>query len=180
MHAARIWGNTFQTLMAAATAITLVSATVFLASCEGGGNTSGNSTITGNVSSYSAGSALFLPTRHEGGVARFLLALGDFLVPSAQAAAAVQGVHIKMVGTDLETDTDADGMFTLSGVPDGNHQMEFDYNGNVAFFNMNVPDNAIITMNNIHVAGSMVTMAGMRTNMMSSGSMSAGPGMGMN
>lgn len=171
-------GQQFQSLMVVSAAITLAGAVVFLASCEGEGDSSGNSTITGNVSSYLAGSAFFVPTRHERGVARFLSALGDLLVPSAQAA--VPGVHVKMVGTDLETDTDADGMFTLSGVPSGNRQMEFDYGGNMAFFNMNVPDNAMITMDDIHVTGSMVTMAGMRTNMMSSGHSSASPNMGMN
>ncbi len=68
----------------AAAVLTLGVGAVFT-SCDsgGGGGPSGSSTVQGNVSSFTTGTALFLPAPKARGFERLLAGVGDLLVPGA-------------------------------------------------------------------------------------------------
>lgn len=161
-----------------------VTATVMglliLAGCNGGDGSSpsGTSTVQGNVSSFSIGNVSFVPPGKPG----FLAAILDILVPRAEAA--VGGVGVRMMGTDLSTSTDDNGYFIMSGAPSGDHQMRFMYNEETSTVDINVPENGTVTMGDIRCVGQQAASVGhmnvqMNSNMGSSNSQGSG-GMGMN
>lgn len=163
-------------LSAAATALGLL----LIAGCNGGDGSSpsGTSTVQGNVSSFSIGNVSFVPSEKPG----FLATILDILVPRAEAA--VGGVGVEMMGTDLSTTTDNNGYFIMSGAPSGDHQMRFMYNGETSTFDINVPEDGTVTMGDIRCVGRQTASVGhmnvqMNSNMGSGSSQGSG-GMGMN
>ena len=127
---------------------------VLLAGCNSGDGSrpEGNSTVQGNVASFSAGAVSLAP----GGA----------------------GVDVRMLGTGLSTTTDSDGDFVMSGVPAGNHEMQFMFNDQVSTLEVDVPEDGILTLGDIRCVGQQSASVGhmnmqMNSNM-GSGNMNSG------
>ena len=127
-----------------------------LMGCDGGGGgdgPSGSSTIQGNVNSIANGSATYRPASREGW--RGLLGrMTDLVLPRAWAA--VEGVSIRVVGTDLLATTADDGSFVISGVPAGQQTLIFSYGSTTSSLDVNVPANATVKLRNIDVSSGSV------------------------
>lgn len=145
-------------------------ATAYLSGCDSGdgGDVAGHPTVQGYVESFTAGSAVFRPGPGRHRTPDLLEALADLLVPRAEAA--VAGVTVHMTGTDLSTMTDADGYFVMSGAPAGHQRMEFTYQGTTSMMELDVPEDATVTMDNVRCAGSQATADHMGVEMHDGGS----------
>lgn len=140
---------------------------------DSGSGPTGTSTVQGNVSSFTTGTALFLPTQEARGLERFLAGLSDLLVPSAHAAG-LGGVGVRIMDTDLQTTTADDGSFVMSGVPAGDHQMQFSFNGVNAYMNINVPENSTVSLHNVSCRGTVAAAGHMDVQMHANNSSSSG------
>lgn len=169
-----------QVAAVAAAAITMGVLLAFT-SCESGGGSSpsGTSTVQGNVSSFTTGTALFLPAPKSRGFERILRGLSDLIVPSAHAAG-MGGVGVRMVGTDLHATTGEDGSFVMSGVPGGDHQMQFSFNGANAYMDINVPDDSTVSLHDVNCRGSVASVGHMDVQMHSSNTSTNGMPMNAN
>ena len=112
---------------------------VLLAGCNNGDGSGpdGNSTVQGNVASFSAGNASFAP-----------------------GSSSSAGVVVRMMGTDLSTMTDSDGDFVMSGVPAGNHEMQFMFNNQVSTLEVDVPVDGTLTLGDIRCVGQQSASVG--------------------
>ena len=118
--------------------------------CDSGSGSGpeGTSTVQGYVTSFSVDGVTYVPHGRSGGV---LMAIMDFLVPPAEAS--VGGVGVHMAGTDFSTTTDDNGFFIMSGVPGGNHQIQFLYQGQMSTVDIDVPNDGVVTMHEIQCYG---------------------------
>lgn len=123
---------------------------IVVAGCDSGSGSGpeGTSTVQGYVTSFSVNGVSYVPQVRSGGL---LMAIVDLLVPPAEAS--VGGVGVRMAGTDSSTMTDENGFFIMSGVPDGNHQMQFLYQDQMSTVDIVVPNNGIVTMHEIQCYG---------------------------
>lgn len=139
-----------RTGLALAAAAALAGA-VALVGCGGGSDDgpSGNSTVSGNVSSVVGGGAFYQPSEPHGGIAGLLAGIRNLFIGKAWAA--VQGVSIRVAGTDLEATTADDGSFIISGVPGGEQTLIFSYGGTTASLVITVPDNATVRLSDVDV-----------------------------
>lgn len=130
----------------------------------------GTSIVQGTVESFSAGGVTYRPML--GGKRGFdlLSALSDLLVPRAEAA--VAGVMVHMAETDLTTMTDGSGSFVMTGAPAGHQRMEFSYNGTTSMMEIDVPENATVTMGDVRCYGTQATADHMDVEMHGSASSS--------
>jgi hypothetical protein len=121
-------------------AIAAVAGLFSLTGCDSGDGSSpeGTSTVQGNVASYSIDGVAYVPGEET----------------------AVGGVGVHMMGTDLSTTTDDNGYFIMSGVPAGLHQMQFMFNGQISTIDVNVPDDGIVTMQDIRCYGQQPATVG--------------------
>jgi hypothetical protein len=134
---------------------------------------SGNATIQGTVTTFTL--SQMRPSLPPPRNAReFFAALGDLLVPPAMAT--VANVNVRIVGTDLETTTDANGYFILSGVPAGVRQLEFAYAGNLGTYSVGVPESGVVTLNDIHFSGQTITVGDVQIDQPEPTSASTGSG----
>ena len=131
-------------------AMMLIVVLVMFTGCDSGSGSGpeGRSTVQGYVTSFSVNGVSYIPQGRSGGV---LMAIVDFLVPPAQAA--VGGVGVHMAGTDFSTTTGENGFFIMSGVPAGNYQMQFLYQGQMSTVDIEVPNDGVVTMNEIQCNG---------------------------
>ena len=60
-------------------------------------------------------------------------------------------VAVSVTGTDLSSSTAGDGFFVLSGVPPGNRRVVFARDGTQGDLSLDVPERAIIELNNVRV-----------------------------
>lgn len=138
----------------------LMASALFMASCDGGGGGgSSGTTIIGSVNSYVAGSSFFAPERHASRWAKAADRLASLLVPKALAG--LSGVIVTVVGTDLTAVAGDDGSFVISGVPAGTQQLKFQYGDSTAYWSVEVPENATITLSGIEISGGSVNIADM-------------------
>ena len=152
MSSERPFAESFKPLLSIAAAI-LVSAHVALlvVGCDSGGGSGpdGNSTIQGTVDSFSAGGAFYMPREKESRLMELARHVMNLVVPEAKAA--VQGVTVRLEGTDLSGTTDDRGFFIISGAPGGDRELTFSYNGQSAALPVNVPDNGVVTLDRVRV-----------------------------
>lgn len=80
--------------------------------------------------------------------------LTDLLLPRAWAA--VEGVTIRVAGTELVATTADDGSFIISGVPAGNQTLIFSYGSTTSSLDVNVPANATIKLRDLNVSSGSV------------------------
>lgn len=132
---------------------------VLSSGCEGGGGDGpdGSSTVQGTVDSFSSSGAFYMPTEPGGPLEQLARHILNVIVP--QAHAAVRGVTVSVQGTGLSGTTDDTGFFIISGVPPGAQVLEYTLNGQTERLNVNVPDNGIVTLNNITIGGGSVRVA---------------------
>lgn len=132
---------------------------VLSSGCEGGGGDGpdGSSTVQGTVDSFSSNGAFYMPTEPGGPLEQLARHILNVIVP--QAHAAVRGVTVSVQGTGLSGTTDDTGFFIISGVPPGAQVLEYTLNGQTERLNVNVPDNGIVTLNNITIGGGSVRVA---------------------
>lgn len=157
--------------LACLVAVLAIGFAVLSTSCDSGGGDgpSGTSTVQGNVSSFNTGTSLFLPALQPRGIDRLLAGLSDLLVPGARAAG-MGGVGVHIVGTDLRTTTADDGYFIMSGVPGGEHQMQFTFSGTNAYMMVKVPSDSTVTLHNVTCQGSTASTGHMDVQMHMNGS----------
>ena len=155
-----------------AAAVAASAGMLSLSGCESGdgGGAAGGSTVQGNVETFSAGGMTYWPMMGGKRGADLLSALSDLLVPRAEAA--VAGVMVHMAETDLTTMTDETGHFVMTGAPAGQHRMEFTYNGVTAMMDIDVPEDATVTMGNVRCSGTQATADHMDVDMHGSSSSS--------
>jgi hypothetical protein len=67
------------------------------------------------------------------------------------ATLTIEGVLVEIAGTDLAATTDENGFFIISGVPPGDHEVIFTFNGESAIWPQSVPANATVEMQNIQI-----------------------------
>lgn len=137
-----------------------VSATVALfclSGCENDDSSGpeGSSIVQGTVESFSAGGMTYRPMMGAKRGFDLVSALSDLLVPRAEAA--VAGVMVHMAETDLTTMTDESGSFVMMGAPPGHRRMEFTYNGMTSTMEIDVPEDATVTMGNVRCSGAQAT-----------------------
>jgi hypothetical protein len=144
---------------AASLASLFAAAAVVITGCENSSDDSdgpsGSSTVQGTVETFEFALLRQSPPPPRN-VREFLAALGDLIVPPAHAT--VANVVVRVVGTDLETETSENGFFILSGVPPGNQQLEFAFAGNLGTYSLNVPDGAVVTLSGIGFKGETITV----------------------
>lgn len=129
-----------------------------LAGCEGGGGgSSGQSTVQGNVKNFSSQTAYFHPYR-ESVIAKISSAILDFAITPALADTTPAGVTVTLEGTDLVATTDSEGHFVITGVPAGSYVLVLTYNGVTASYPITVPDNATVKIDDIVVNNGTVTV----------------------
>ncbi|GEM_PF-5120212 len=111
-------------------ALTLILGTIVtLPACFGGGGNSfaGAATIRGTVIEF------------------------DPQATNDTASLTIEGVLVEIAGTDLAATTDENGFFIISGVPPGDHEVIFTFNGESAIWPQSVPANATVEMQNIQI-----------------------------
>ena len=129
-----------------------------LAGCnsDNGTGPTGNSTVQGNIASFSAGNASFAP-----------------------GVKGVGGVEVHILGTDLSTTTSLGGDFVMSGVPAGDHEMQFMFNDQTSTLQVSVPEGGALILEDIRCVGQQpATASHMHVQMnsqMGIGNMSGGP-----
>lgn len=142
---------------AAAVAL-IVMVTVWSTGCGGGGGDGpeGSSSVVGNVRSVSGGGATYVPSAPATKLQRLARAAAS-LLPNAWAA--VEGVSVRIVGTDLVATTADDGSFVFSGVPAGERQIVFTFGSTVSSLLINVPENATVRLRDIDVSSGGVDVS---------------------
>lgn len=130
---------------------------IYLSGCENSesGGAEGTSIVQGRVESFSAGGVTYRPMMNGKRGFDLVSALSDLLVPRAEAA--VAGVMVHMSETDLTTMTDESGAFVMTGAPSGHRRMEFTYNETTSMMEIDVPENATVTMGNVRCSGTQAT-----------------------
>ncbi len=102
----------------------LASAALVIAACggsgssSGGGGAAGTASISGVVNGFAATAAV-MPGEGSTHSARMIAQILNFLSPPLAAGPGGAGVTVQVQGSDplIETTTDANGQFTLEGVP---------------------------------------------------------------
>ena len=142
--------NPFRSLVIFATIAIALTLSACSSSGDSPGTTAGvgSSTVTGNVSSYTMASF-----EQNGSETRSIAAFFKFFLPvqTAYANTAVEGINVA-IGA-IGTVTNANGYFTLNGVPPGNHQIIFSKNNSVSYGSVAVGDNEVTTMHNVQMNG---------------------------
>lgn len=135
----------------------LCAVMVLVTGCFGGdsGSSSG-SRIHGSVSSFDGRLASYTPGDKESRQAGLLYYLCEILIPTAEAGTA--GVAVSVAGTDISTTTNPDGDFVLTGIPEGAVLINFSYGGETYSYQLNVPANATIGMENVTISGGSVSV----------------------
>ena len=134
---------------AAALAVVMTGLTACNSGGGGGGDVpSGASTIQGTVESFASGNATYLPVKKSWGE-RVLAGMANVLVQSAYAA--IGGVSVSIEGATAVTEED--GLFIISGVPPGEREIVFTYNGETVTMPIFVPENAVVKLEGVRVEG---------------------------
>lgn len=134
---------------AAALAVVMAGLTACNSGGGGGGDVpSGASTIQGTVESFASGNATYLPVKKSWGE-RVLAGMANVLVQSAYAA--IGGVSVSIEGATAVTEED--GLFIISGVPPGEREIVFTYNGETVTMPIFVPENAVVKLEGVRVEG---------------------------
>src|ERR1051325_7947807 len=103
----------------------------------GSGSTSGSGTISGNISNQSAALRMKVPTT-------LLARLGRFFSPVTAALAEHSGIQV--IVHNLETMTDQNGSFVITGTGSGTQTVTFS-NGNGSFtLDVTVPPGSIVVL----------------------------------
>jgi hypothetical protein len=136
---------------------------MLLVSCGGGGSTSsGGGTasgamVQGNVASFN-GVAMFAPDSNPSRLAHALESLSDRVMFTANA---LEGVQVEIAGQIAFTD--ADGEFSVEGIPAGTYDVILTYNGAMASVPIVIPENAEeVYLDNMQVEGSNIFIGGIR------------------
>ena len=140
-----------------ATAVATTVGMACLSGCENSDSkgADGTSTVQGTVESFTAGGVTYRPMLGGKRGLDLVSAISDLLVPRAEAA--VAGVMVHMAETGLTTMTDGSGSFVMTGAPAGHRRMEFTYNGTTSMMEIDVPENATVTMGNVRCSGTQAT-----------------------
>jgi hypothetical protein len=139
----------------------VISATAMLIiSCGGGGTSSGGgggldktSTVVLNVNSVSGGAAFLTPSRTESGAALAVSLFAEMLAGTAWAGTA--GVQVLLDGVLVGT-TDANGDIMFPATP-GLHTITLVSGTAQASFQINVPEDTIVTITDITLEGEKIT-----------------------
>src|SRR5262249_53562139 len=126
-----------------------------LGSCaaEGGSRGSGISTsIVGNVVSVQSGAAT-RPTSSGSSRARAATRQSLRLLTIARANTEIEGIVVRIEDTDIETQTDSSGAFTLQGDFDGKRTLVFQLprDSGAARIGVNVPAAGTLTLRNVRI-----------------------------
>lgn len=143
-------GNVIACAVVAAAVMAGVGSMVLLTGCGGGGSDGvpeGASTITGNVVSFSGGSAIFRATENEKGLRGIVAAVVNVLVPSAHAS--IGGVEVSIAGQTAVTE--GDGLFVISGIPPGDYDIIFTFDGQTATMPISIPANATVKLDGVRI-----------------------------
>ena len=134
--------------------LTLLIAGTGCDSGGGGDDSTGTTTIEGSIQSFTTdGLAQYISTPKASFPVRCFQSLKSMLVPDAAAATGTPGVNVSVANTDLSTQTDENGFFIISGVPQGNQQLLCEYQGQYAQLDCYCPSNSTIRLNNVVCQG---------------------------
>ena len=122
------------------------------ACADGGSRGSGISTAQGNVDSVQMAGVRTAP---RGPAEALLATLLDLLSIEKTAVARnpLEGIHVTVEGTDLASDTDPNGFFSLRGRFEGHAALVFERSadGILARLEINMPGGGTLTLNNVGI-----------------------------
>lgn len=139
----------------------IAGAMLTLSACTGGGGgggLAGAATIRGTVAEFNGLGVAWFPAEPKSAPAALAAAIVDLVVPSAHAA--VDGVTVRVAGTDLVTTTGEDGFFIIGGVPPGlDVSLIFSRDNRNAVFTLDVPRGSEIDLRDVRVIDDVVEVA---------------------
>lgn len=126
-------------------------------SCEDDDEPTGTSIIQGNIDSFEVAGLYYVPAGRQNLWARVVSGLSDAIVPPAYAGQA--GVIVYLDGPVSRVgETDDAGAFIFTGLPAGDYQLRFGYNGQEAAYSgeISLQDDQQAELANITISGGNV------------------------
>ncbi len=119
-------------------------------------NFQAGSIVEGDVATFIAGDIIFKQQRNDGLIARILKTINDKMITPAHAQ--LDGVRVEIVELGLVATTNPDGVFRFTDVPAGEYTLAFTYNGSTETMPIDVPPNAIVTIDDIIIENGSISV----------------------